>query len=394
MASHRALFIVLLCFLLFALSNRLVVGDVVIFSNREFFFFKPIASAFRASGRFFWPVLYCSMAVGFAVLVRAFTFRVVMLLLLAGLGFQIFDLTSMLNQQAYYAERHLEPLLVSPYWQEASHNLTGIMTYPPFEQSTRGEGDFKHFSLLTLPEIKPVSAGYAARLAYKKSTEIQEELRANFLSGNLDPSYLYVVRDNDFLAFYPHIHDRFSTGNWDGYKVFFAPEVDISAPNYYASSTRIRLNDYLRQSEDKLLLVSAVHDATDSACDEYRRIFREFGARIDASVHCGAFIAVVHRGEVFFSDFSIEESVQAVFAEGHTWGDFRLDHGLNILANNFPIDHWDRIRVSIQVDGHEEAFNAEGINIVALDREQDPIEVAHFGVQKDGEGIVFKVARP
>jgi hypothetical protein len=96
------------------------------------------------------------------------------------------------------------------------------------------------------------------------------------------------VRDQDFLAFYPHVHGRFHSGNWDGYKVFFVPEVGISAPDYYAGLMRIRLNDYLQQSEDKLLLVSAVHDESSQVCDAYRRIFQEFGARIDSTVHCGA----------------------------------------------------------------------------------------------------------
>jgi len=106
------------------------------------------------------------------------------------------------------------------------------------------------------------------------------------------------------------------------------------------------------------------------------------------------------RGEVIFSDFSAEEdisaeeSVQALFAEDYTWDDFRLDHEVSLLANNYPVDHWDRIRVSIRVDGHEGAFNAEGINIVALDRLQDIIEVAHFGIQKGDEGFVFEVVRP
>jgi hypothetical protein len=50
--------------------------------------------------------------------------------------------------------------------------------------------------------------------------------------------------------------------------------------------------------------------------------------------------------------------------------------------------------VGIRVDGHEEAFNAEGINIVALDREQHLIEVAHFGMRDGNEGAVFEITRP
>ncbi len=82
---HGALLALLLGFLLFALSNRVTLGARVLLELPLPDKLAYALGAFRASGRFFWPLAYALTASGLLVLLRQAR-RGVALVLLAGLG--------------------------------------------------------------------------------------------------------------------------------------------------------------------------------------------------------------------------------------------------------------------------------------------------------------------
>jgi hypothetical protein len=296
----------------------------------------------------------------------------------------------MLNKRAEYASRKFDTPLVSPHWPEAVATLQGILTYPPFQHNTRLYGDFKYLASLTVGEGKPVAAGYAARKAYRQSMAIQEELEANFIGGNPDPDFLYVMRDSEFLKYYSQMIGRFWACNWDGYKVFLAKNAKVAVSNHYGDLTRVHLSDYLRQSYDKLLFVLITHRADNIDCSVYHEMFDLLESPPDSTAHCGSYLSVVRHGDVVQMMSHEDEAICLDLEPGHTWDDFYLDRYVSMASHG----ELRPTMMSIRVDGREEAFNTEGVCIVALDLEQDLVEVAHFPGVRGGEGFVLPINRP
>ena len=85
------LFIALIGFTLFALSNKIYFGDHLIFSFPLPYSIDRIVSPIRSSGRFFWPVTYVIMTGVIVLTLRRFRRSVAFLLLFFAVSFQLLD---------------------------------------------------------------------------------------------------------------------------------------------------------------------------------------------------------------------------------------------------------------------------------------------------------------
>lgn len=130
---HRSLFILMLLFTLYALSNRIYFGTVEVLTLNYPAFMDILTSQFRASGRFFWPVGYCIIVFTVVMLYRH-TRRVVFAgLMLALLFVQVMDLRSVRHNFVDTINRPPSQILTTALWdKELGPQAAHLYFYPKF----------------------------------------------------------------------------------------------------------------------------------------------------------------------------------------------------------------------------------------------------------------------
>jgi len=89
---HSGLLFVSLGLVIFALSNNVYDGSVLIFHYEHV---PRFFNSFRSSGRFFWPVAYLLVIASVVTVARRFSFKAAMAILLIAAGLQFVDATSL-----------------------------------------------------------------------------------------------------------------------------------------------------------------------------------------------------------------------------------------------------------------------------------------------------------
>lgn len=130
---HRSLFILMLLFTLYALSNRVYFGTVEVLTLNYPSFMEVLTSQFRASGRFFWPVGYCVIVFSVVMLYRHTSRLVFAALMLALLFVQVVDLRSVRHNFVDTINRPPSKILTTQQWDaELGKDSAHLYFYPKF----------------------------------------------------------------------------------------------------------------------------------------------------------------------------------------------------------------------------------------------------------------------
>ncbi|GAB7527829.1 hypothetical protein PS3A_02350 [Pseudomonas sp. 3A(2025)] len=130
---HRALFILMLLFTLYALSNHVYFGTVEVLTLNYPDFMNVLTSQFRASGRFFWPVGYCIIVFSVVMLYRNTRRLVFAVLMLALLFVQVVDLRSVRHNFVDTINRPPSKILTAQQWDaELGKDVAHLYFYPKF----------------------------------------------------------------------------------------------------------------------------------------------------------------------------------------------------------------------------------------------------------------------
>jgi len=176
-----------------------------------------VTGAFRAPGRFVWPVYYLFYLSLIVFLFRRFSTRVATVLLLVGLTVQIFDLD--INRPFQPRPTLFTRSLKSERWADVIKPFTTLAVVPPFELSVGGKDDAVDFAFLASEYGKKVSTGTLVRLPGNLE-HVTRRLTEQALSGPRDAGTLYVFSAATFTGVYePRLKPGLRCSEIDAYIV-------------------------------------------------------------------------------------------------------------------------------------------------------------------------------
>lgn len=181
--QHWPLLFVLCCMTLFALSNELRCGPWHV-SFPLPAFMERIASIFRASGRMFWPVGYCLLLGGVAVLLHRCQRKTAVLLLVLAAGIQLADIQA--------GKRQLDASFRAPSLPVWDTRLAAELRTLPDRPALRVFG--------TTPRTYWLEAGYAAGMTGKSTDAVSLARLDNGQSRDLREKKNAMLRSGSYPA--------------------------------------------------------------------------------------------------------------------------------------------------------------------------------------------------
>lgn len=180
---HLPLALVLLGFVLYAVSNRIFLGQHAVLDVHLPGLLEGAFGVFRVSGRFFWLVGYGVLFAVLAVLLRRQS-TVVLLIAVAALVLQWQD-TRSLREHVQFQTRLPATLDLAP-WRSALAGLHGIDIYPAYGCGDTPTEDYVRYQYIAANLGLTINSAYTAR-----ATVHCEEKNA-FANAPAQPGRLYV----------------------------------------------------------------------------------------------------------------------------------------------------------------------------------------------------------
>ena len=188
------LLVVLVGMMLFAVSANVHLAEFQVIKLTLPQLLEDIASTFRSTGRFVWPLLYV-ITIGAVVMIgRRLRFWFALPLTLAALGAQVADSAPALLQ---FATR-LPPVsdtwdtpLVSPFWQRAAEaGITRVRVIPVV--SNPGT-DWKALGYYAVTHHMGIDSVYLGRVDAKALAALRAREAEAVKTGSFDPGTLYIL---------------------------------------------------------------------------------------------------------------------------------------------------------------------------------------------------------
>jgi hypothetical protein len=169
--------ITLLLFFIYAISNRVTWGNVVLF---RYPLPEPVlrmANILRCSGRFGYPLFYAILygALFCFVAIRRKTLSIV--LMCTCLLIQIADIHKLLYDPVFHEAGPVVSPLKSAAWQSIGRNFDKIIIDPPFISAITDEDDYKYFLLYAYKNHLAIDTGFPGRLPLKRMQIYKDELQ-------------------------------------------------------------------------------------------------------------------------------------------------------------------------------------------------------------------------
>lgn len=186
-----------LCFALtlYSASNHVALGGMEILSYALPSFLKPLADAFRVSGRFFWPVYYLLYLKFFSVLFARSGYKEIIVISLVALVIQVSD-----SSQAwvYFRQKFIHPsAFVSPMksgiWEDIPKLYKKIVVVPPGNTVT----DWLPLSKFASLHEMSINTGYFARVNPVVVASEIGRVSASITGNCLEPDSVYIFYDEE-----------------------------------------------------------------------------------------------------------------------------------------------------------------------------------------------------
>jgi hypothetical protein len=385
---HWPLLLVLLGTTLFALGNQIAYNTKILVSYRVPDLLLPLFSPFRACARFFWPTFY-SIIAGVIVLLAPHGRKKLVVVLFAGcVVLQAVDIWRILNIRTQYADLHFASSLRSGLWQDVLSHVDHIATYPPYQKDTDAPMDFRGIALLAAEHGKTTSAGYVARLSQSDLAAYGAELRQQMFERP-DPRAVYILRHYNFINWFSSFSKVLDCTDIDGMKVCFAPASGIRVPAVYRLKS-YQLEDYLARVMDNTVVIVVKGEATQNLGDSVKQQLAERGSDIGQLQEGGSYAAIIHKGEMMFEQVKNDQPILAVAERGMQAGSLLFKKELIFRSGGLRGGNL----ASVLVDGKEQLFNLNGMNLLVLDEDQNVLEVACFDTHSTQTGSALVLVPP
>jgi len=221
--NHRYLLALIIFLTIFAISNRVGVGD--------FSFTYPLptwilhmADALRSSARLFWPVHYLLMITIFIAIVRTYSHKVALAILVICFIIQAADTSKgwLLNrkQLSHYVSPDIHTQKLSNYfWREAPKHYRHLTLVP----SVNMPPNWENFSIYAASHGLTTNAIHMARIDQEKQDKSNVRLNQQIDLGGFDVDTLYIVENRFVIAALATAADNTAIAKIDTFNVI-APQ--------------------------------------------------------------------------------------------------------------------------------------------------------------------------
>lgn len=202
--QHSFLIITLVFLSLFAISNHIAIG------RKEFGFgisdsVYAIASIFRASGRFFWPMFYALNLACIFIILKTYSKRTTFFLLGIGCFLQVVDTSAgwrTMYQQISDPTKNIphELNLKNAFWDQAAKQYEQVQLVPPQDKAP----GWDQIALHAAKHQLSTNAVFFARADIGKLSKAQETFMNSLYGSSWNPKSLYVLQPDVVLPAYFH----------------------------------------------------------------------------------------------------------------------------------------------------------------------------------------------
>ena len=176
---------------LLALSNRVALGPVELFSYDVPSLLRPYTDLLRGSGRLFWPMYYLVLLAILVAVLRGFPARIAMGVCAIALAMQVADSSRAFDRIHQQTTAAWRAPLQHPVWQDVAPRYKRVIYVLPPPQST-AYSTFLPFAAFAARHDMAVNFGYFARVDAERAIEASQALEAAVRANRLDPDSLYV----------------------------------------------------------------------------------------------------------------------------------------------------------------------------------------------------------
>jgi len=176
----------------FALSPVVTIGPWTVLAYSPDWW-GPLAT-FRASGRMFWPVLYCLIFASIAIVIRRLPVAMATSVLIGAVALQAADIRGVYGLKRAGYNVQLPDVLPSRFWDVALPHYRHIVLYPTAMCSPPGTGiDYRFFALHGGYSGATVNGGFAARYDVDGLRRYCQALQEDLQNGIVSDDAIYVV---------------------------------------------------------------------------------------------------------------------------------------------------------------------------------------------------------
>ena len=364
--AHWPLLLMLALLAGIAVSLRITLGEWQLFRTDVPWGLNFLASAFRASGRFLWPVTYAGTLFAFWSLRRTAGVRTQTAVLAALLVLQVIDLGPVLGRRAHFGSDRIATHLTHPGWPRIMAATERLLTIPPLAADTQFPYDFVDLDVPLVRRGVPTSAAYLTRTDLARTRQWSADLLNDATAGHLPPpGTTIVVRGSELITAMAVLTPGFTACNLDGYQVFVDPSLAPLDCPIYGSWRGVDLTEFLEENRGHTLALAAKDDATLHLGEPVRALLRARGLDVERLEYRCSFAGVLAPGGAVWQEVSADQAVRHA-----------VDGPRRLELLSAGLHHGDR--VSLRLDGIEHAVSLRGLNILVLDERWQPLALGLF----------------
>lgn len=364
--AHGPLLLILATLAVFAVSLRVTLGEWQVLRTDVPGFLTPLTSAFRASGRFLWPMTYAGSLFAFWTLRRTVGFRAQTALLAGLLVLQVVDLGPMLGRRAHFRSGRFNTRLVHPAWPAVLAATERLLTVPPLEAGTQFPYDFRDLDVPLVGRGVPTSAAYLTRSNAAHTRQWLAEFLAEAAAGRRPaPGTTVIVRDTALITCLAALAPDFTACNLDGFQVFMHRSLVPPGCLTYGPPRIVDLAAFLAENRGRTLALAAKDEATLQLGEQVRAMLRARGLDVDRLEYRCSFAGVLAPSGTLWQEVRTDQAVR------HT-----VDGPRRLELLSAGLLHGDQ--VSLRLDGIEHAVSRRGLNILVLDEQWQPLALGLF----------------
>jgi len=370
--------ITILLFFIYAVSNRITWGNMVLFRYPLPELFLRMVNILRCSGRFGWPVFYAILYGTLFCIVSMNRKSLSILVMSSCLLIQVADLHKLLYDPVFHTAGPVASPLKSPAWQSIGQNFNKIIIYPPFIYAITNEDDSKYFLLYAYKHHLSIDTGAPGRLPVERMQIYKEELQSSLRNGKLDPKGIYLFADPIDAETLNLFH------KWDHCALVDEYIVYTTDGRFLDDSNRLEVEpltfrEFLKKYEGNTILIAAREYLAPALMPEgVKKYLLEKGSKLPALGFAGSYVGVFSRGEKVVEKISNKSAVK-VELRGEvapSGGQVIADKDIELYSAGVPFGN----KASIKIAGVEHSRGRGGLNIVAIDGDGNILASTFFGV--------------
>ncbi|KGO92703.1 DUF6311 domain-containing protein [Flavobacterium subsaxonicum] len=216
------LFILALCFALFAITNKISYSDHLLLEFKIPKIIRKLGGVFRACGRFFWIAYYLIYLFVILVFTKSKLKDAIKMPVLAFICIlQMYDITPLFKARNLEYGKYDSPL-TEDSWNKVLPSFKKMITYPPFNNHLLTGMDYQDLCFVAINNHKAISCGYSAREDYSANAVYTDSLNKAIASGQLRDDELYITTPKHLDAFSNMLHNKYLNLQYlDGYYILY-----------------------------------------------------------------------------------------------------------------------------------------------------------------------------